>query len=273
MNTKSDLVVFSRKEVVLITLVVLVLLLLAFTFGVKLGKHVAKEDVVLVKPLQEELAKEMPATTTSPVPVHEGDAGHHNGVGDASSAGHTPTHASNPEAPHAAADHSSHDNVPSESHADAQANADASAHSAPGAHDVSASAHSTPTVAKSEPQSTQALVAAALKDTQAAFKKRSAPAPSSKSVEYALPKNAEKSAQKFTLQAGSHRSAAEANEQIVELKKNGFEAHVIEAHVAGKGLWYRVGVGNYTTREQAEAALQELRQRPNAPTLIIQQMK
>lgn len=263
MNTKSDLVVFSRKEVVLITLVVLVLLLLAFTFGVKLGKHVAKEDVALVKPLQEELAKEMPATTAAP--AHESDAVHH-GSG-ASTVNETPAHDSSPAAPHAG-----HGDTPANTHTTPHSETDTKTpeHSPPA---KSPSEAAPPDGAAAKSQNTEVLVDEALKDTRAAFKKRAAPAPSSKSVEYALPKNAEKSAQKFTLQAGSHRSAAEANEQIVELKKNGFEAHVIEAHVAGKGLWYRVGVGNYTNREQAEAALQELRQRPNAPTLIIQQMK
>jgi cell division protein FtsN len=59
---------------------------------------------------------------------------------------------------------------------------------------------------------------------------------------------------RYMLQFGSHRTIAEAAEQVAALKRNKLEAFYLEAKVPGKGTWYRVGVGAYVSKEAAERA-------------------
>jgi septal ring-binding cell division protein DamX len=78
----------------------------------------------------------------------------------------------------------------------------------------------------------------------------------------------------FTLQVGAYRSVAEAAEQVSVLKRAGFDnAFYFEAHVPGKGVWYRVGIGSYGTKADAEnAARMMTAQKKSLPTFIVQQV-
>ena len=59
---------------------------------------------------------------------------------------------------------------------------------------------------------------------------------------------------RFTLQLSSFQDKAEADAFVARLSRAGHPAHVIEANVEDKGLWYRVRLGRYTSYDDAIAA-------------------
>lgn len=59
---------------------------------------------------------------------------------------------------------------------------------------------------------------------------------------------------KFTLQVGSHPSSAESAEQVERLKAQGLEAFQKTVDLKEKGLWHRVYLGVFSSKEEAEKA-------------------
>jgi cell division septation protein DedD len=58
----------------------------------------------------------------------------------------------------------------------------------------------------------------------------------------------------FVLQLSSFQSRAEADAFQAELRAAGWSSYVVQASVPGKGVWYRVRLGNYASwREAVEA--------------------
>lgn len=59
---------------------------------------------------------------------------------------------------------------------------------------------------------------------------------------------------KFTLQVGSHPTLAESVEQMDRLKSQGLEAFRKSVDLKEKGLWHRVYLGGYASKDEAEKA-------------------
>lgn len=57
----------------------------------------------------------------------------------------------------------------------------------------------------------------------------------------------------YQLQVSSFRNQAEANQFADQLRTRGHKAYVSEAHVSGRGTWYRVRVGPFATQHAAAA--------------------
>lgn len=57
----------------------------------------------------------------------------------------------------------------------------------------------------------------------------------------------------YQLQVSSFRDANEANQFVDQLRARGHKAYVLEAHVVGRGTWYRVRVGPFATQQSAAA--------------------
>jgi DedD protein len=57
----------------------------------------------------------------------------------------------------------------------------------------------------------------------------------------------------YQLQVSSFRVEADANQFADQLRARGHKAYVLEAHVAGRGTWYRVRVGPFPTQHAAAA--------------------
>ena len=70
------------------------------------------------------------------------------------------------------------------------------------------------------------------------------------------PKAAEVAADKakFTLQLSSFQTRAEADAFAADLQKSGYAPYVVSADVEGKGVWFRVRVGQYASQDDAMAA-------------------
>ena len=63
----------------------------------------------------------------------------------------------------------------------------------------------------------------------------------------------------FTIQVKATQSSAEADKFAKKLRGQGYQSLVAEAQVDGKGKWYRVRVGKFDTRAQAEHYLQDFK--------------
>ena len=70
------------------------------------------------------------------------------------------------------------------------------------------------------------------------------------------PKMSEKKA--FTIQVASLRDPKAADRMVAELKKKGFSAYRRTAEIPGQGIWYRVRVGAYVSKEEAKSTLEKL---------------
>ena len=55
----------------------------------------------------------------------------------------------------------------------------------------------------------------------------------------------------YQLQVSSFRTQAEASQFADQLRARGHKAYVVEAHVPGRGTWFRVRVGPFTTQHAA----------------------
>lgn len=74
----------------------------------------------------------------------------------------------------------------------------------------------------------------------------------------------------FTIQVRSSPNEAEARQFVDSLKSAGFDAYVMRADLGAKGVWYRVRVGRFQTREEAQREVGKLRSTARAAEAIIQ---
>ena len=80
---------------------------------------------------------------------------------------------------------------------------------------------------------------------------------------------AEKQRGLYTLQVGSHQDMAEANEQAEKFRAAGFEPHVVSAEIPKRGTWYRVQVGDFSTRDEANSFGAMLRSKGLVESFIV----
>ena len=59
----------------------------------------------------------------------------------------------------------------------------------------------------------------------------------------------------FSIQAASFTDQVKAQSLIDTMKAKGISAYIITKNLAKKGVWYRVCVGNFVTREEAKKVL------------------
>jgi cell division protein FtsN len=55
----------------------------------------------------------------------------------------------------------------------------------------------------------------------------------------------------WTLQLSAYQDKAEADRFAADLRGRGYAPYVVEAHVAGKGTWYRVRMGRFPSKDAA----------------------
>jgi cell division protein FtsN len=65
----------------------------------------------------------------------------------------------------------------------------------------------------------------------------------------------------MTLQVASFTSATQANDRVARLKSDGIDARVVRAEIPNRGTWYRVQIGRFTSREEAERYGRQLKAR------------
>ncbi len=74
----------------------------------------------------------------------------------------------------------------------------------------------------------------------------------------------------YQLQVSSFRSQAEANTFADQLRARGHKAHVIEANVPGRGVWYRVRVGPFPTQQAAAQYRTQFEQKEHVVPFLVQ---
>jgi len=72
----------------------------------------------------------------------------------------------------------------------------------------------------------------------------------------------------YTIQAASVKKARDADRLVAELKKTGFHAYRAIGKVPGKGIWYRVRVGEYQSKASARRTLNKLKKTGLNPIMI-----
>ena len=73
----------------------------------------------------------------------------------------------------------------------------------------------------------------------------------------------------FTIQIGSHKEMGEASDQAAKVKSAGFEPRVVSVEIPNRGTWYRVQVGEFSSREEASRLGARMRAEGMAENFII----
>ena len=76
------------------------------------------------------------------------------------------------------------------------------------------------------------------------------------------------SEKKLTIQAASFKDPKDADKMMEKLKKKGYPAYRIIGVVPEKGVWYRVRIGYYGSRTEAEATMKKLQKEGLKPYLV-----
>lgn len=74
---------------------------------------------------------------------------------------------------------------------------------------------------------------------------------------------------KFAVQVGSYQSESEANSTLGRWKKKGYSAFVAVGQVPDKGKWYRVRIGGFESRDEAQKFLQKLKEKEKVSALVV----
>ena len=72
----------------------------------------------------------------------------------------------------------------------------------------------------------------------------------------------------FTIQLASVKDVRDADRLVADLKKKGYHAYRAIGKVPGKGIWYRVRVGEYQSRASAGQALNKLKKTGLKPIVV-----
>jgi septal ring-binding cell division protein DamX len=72
----------------------------------------------------------------------------------------------------------------------------------------------------------------------------------------------------FTIQVKATQSSTEADKFAKKLRGQGYQSLVAEAEVEGKGKWYRVRVGKFDTRPQADHYLQDFKRETHLEAFV-----
>jgi cell division septation protein DedD len=78
---------------------------------------------------------------------------------------------------------------------------------------------------------------------------------------------------RFAVQVGSYNNSSEANERVSKLRASGFTARAAAVDLPQRGIWHRVYVGGFDTREEAARHANELRAKGVAPTGLVVEVK
>ena len=73
----------------------------------------------------------------------------------------------------------------------------------------------------------------------------------------------------MTIQVASFDNQAQANERVARLKSDGIDARVVRAEIPKKGTWYRVQIGGFSTRQEAENYGAQLRSKGKVQDFIV----
>jgi cell division septation protein DedD len=74
---------------------------------------------------------------------------------------------------------------------------------------------------------------------------------------------------KFSIQVGSYQSSDEAAAALGNWKKKGYSAFTAVGKIPDKGTWYRVRIGGFPSREEAQKFLDKFKAKEKASALVV----
>ncbi len=72
----------------------------------------------------------------------------------------------------------------------------------------------------------------------------------------------------YTIQVASLKNARDADRLVAELKKKGFHAQRVIGKIPGKGIWYRIRIGDYKSMTSARYTLNKLKKAGLKPIVV-----
>ncbi|MFV1951594.1 MAG: SPOR domain-containing protein [Nitrospinota bacterium] len=75
----------------------------------------------------------------------------------------------------------------------------------------------------------------------------------------------------YTIQVSSFRDESQALDLKTTLKKKGYDVHIKSVEIPERGVWYRVFVGVYNSKKDAEKAAKKIHFEEKLPTLVTEQ--
>ena len=100
----------------------------------------------------------------------------------------------------------------------------------------------------------------------AAAKKEPAKRPPEQAI--ASKSAAKPSGKVYTVQVAAVKATKDADRLVAQLKKKGYPAYRTISKVQNKGIWFRVRVGKYNSREAARITLQKLKKAGMKPIIV-----
>ena len=97
---------------------------------------------------------------------------------------------------------------------------------------------------------------------------KSEPAKPPKSRQSTKKSNTKTSGKTYTIQAASVKLVSDADQLVASLKKKGYPAYRAIGKIPGKGIWYRVRIGEYSSRADAGRMLKKLKKEGMKPIVI-----
>jgi cell division protein FtsN len=86
-----------------------------------------------------------------------------------------------------------------------------------------------------------------------------------KPAEKSKPPSADKP---YTIQVAAFKSGQDADNLVAELKQKGFSAYRAIGKVPGKGIWYRVRIGEFKNKAEAGSTIAKLKTAGKKPILV-----
>ncbi len=74
----------------------------------------------------------------------------------------------------------------------------------------------------------------------------------------------------WTLQLSAYQTKSEAERFVGGLRDKGYAPYIVEAAIPGKGTWYRVRMGRFSTKDAAGRYLQDFRRETALNALVTQ---
>lgn len=72
----------------------------------------------------------------------------------------------------------------------------------------------------------------------------------------------------YTVQVSSFRKRVNAEDMVNRLRKKEYEAYLVRADIPGKGIWYRVRIGEFNTKSQAKRFAGEISKKEGLDTFV-----
>lgn len=77
-----------------------------------------------------------------------------------------------------------------------------------------------------------------------------------------------KSERSFTIQVSSVKDEATADRLVAELKKQGYPAYKTRVNIPNLGIWHRVRIGHYHSKDKATPTIEGLKKKAFQPILL-----